>query len=51
MQGRPRSVAFVAERPVLFGMRQMYDSLTNEVRSIHVFRKTDDPKDWLDSLD
>jgi hypothetical protein len=50
VHGPPGPIAFIAERPVMFGMLRMYDSLTNDIRPIHVFRKIEDAENWLDTV-
>jgi hypothetical protein len=49
-QRRPGPVAIVATDNVFFGMLRMYDTLTDRVRPIRVFRDSREAEQWLDKL-
>jgi hypothetical protein len=47
----PAAAAIVATNDLFFGMFRVFDTLTDEVRPIRVFRSVDEAGKWLDSLE
>jgi hypothetical protein len=46
-QRRPGPVAIVAQTDVFFGMFRMFDTLTEQIRPIRVFRDVAEAERWL----